>query len=141
MQSVQTILVPVDGSDCSMRALEYAADRVTLAGKGSIMVVNVQIGMPPSRYVSRDMIVEHQERLCRAALKSARGLIKRRKLDADVSMQIGDPAKTIIAFAKRRGCSEIVMGNRGRGRVAGLLLGSVTSKVIQLASCPVTVVK
>lgn len=141
MRSTQAILVPVDGSDCSMRALKYAADRVTQAGKGELLVVNVQMGMPPSRYVSRDMIAEHQERLGRAALEGARRLIKRRKLDADVSMQVGDPAKTIIAFAKRRGCSEIVMGNRGRGRVAGLLLGSVTSKVIQLSSCPVTVVK
>lgn len=139
MRSSQTILVAIDGSACSTRALAYAADRV--AGKGSLTVINVQIGMPSSRYVSREMIAEHQQRLSREALKAARGLIKRRKLDADVSMQIGDPAKTIIAFAKRRGCGEIVMGNQGRGRVTGLLLGSVTSKVIQLASCPVTVVK
>ncbi|GFE80087.1 universal stress protein [Steroidobacter agaridevorans] len=141
MRSTQTILVPVDGSDPSTRALEYAVDRVTMAGKGSLRVVNVQLGMPASRYVSRDMIAEHQHRLADAALKAARALLKRRKLDADISVHIGDPAATIVTLAKRRGCSEIVMGSRGRGRVAGMLLGSVASKVIQLSPCPVTIVK
>jgi nucleotide-binding universal stress UspA family protein len=141
MRSTQTILVPIDGSDPSTRALEYAIDRITAAGKGSLMVANVQLGMPASRYVSREMIAEHQHRLAGAALKAARALLKRRKLDADVSVLVGDPGATIIALAKRRGCSEIVMGSRGRGRVAGMLLGSVASKVIQLTPCPVTIVK
>jgi nucleotide-binding universal stress UspA family protein len=141
MRSTQTILVPVDGSDPSTRALEYAIDRVTQADKGSLIVVNVQLGMPVSRYVSREMIVEHQQGLADTALKAARALLKRRKLDADISVQVGDPAATIVAFAKRRRCSDIVMGSRGRGRVAGMLLGSVASKVIQLAACPVTIVK
>lgn len=141
MRSTQTILVPVDGSDPSTRALEYAVERVATAGKGALMVVNVQLGMPASRYVSREMIAEHQHRLAGAALEAARALLKRRKLEADVSVLIGDPAATIVALAKRRGRSEIVMGSRGRGRVAGMLLGSVASKVIQLAPCPVTIVK
>jgi nucleotide-binding universal stress UspA family protein len=140
MRASQTILVPVDGSDCSTRALEYAADRVSMGRNGLLLVINVQTGMAPSRYVSRQMIAEHQDRLSGEALKAAHALLKRRKLDAAISVHIGDPAKTIVALAKRRGC-EIVMGNRGRGRVAGLLLGSVALKVIQLAPCPVTVIK
>jgi len=117
MRSTQTMLVPVDGSDCSTRALEYAADRVALAGKGSLVVINVQLGMSPSRYVSRAMIAEHQQRFSEEALKPARALLKRRKLDGAVSVQVGDPARTSIAFARRRGCGEIVVGNRGRGRL------------------------
>ncbi|WP_129643159.1 universal stress protein [Peristeroidobacter agariperforans] len=141
MRSTQTILVPVDGSDASTRALEYAVDRVAMADKGSLVVFNVQLGMPASRYVSREMIAEHQHRLAGAALEAARALLKRRKLEADVGVLIGDPAATIVKLAKRRGRSEIVMGSRGRGRVTGMLLGSVASKVIQLAPCPVTIVK
>lgn len=140
-QVANTILVPVDGSDCSKRALEYAQRRVSSAGNCSLLVLNVQPAIPPSRFVSRAMVAEHQKRHSDAALKPARALLRRRKVKADISVQIGDPATTIIALAKSKHCSEIVMGNSGLGRIAKLLLGSVAGKVIQLAPCPVTVVK
>jgi nucleotide-binding universal stress UspA family protein len=45
----------------------------------------------------------------------------------------GDPAETIIETARRENADAIVMGRRGRGRLAGLLLGSVSQKVASLA--------
>lgn len=53
----------------------------------------------------------------------------------------GDPAEEIIALAKDRGVEQIVLGSRGHGRLAGLLLGSVAQKVLAHASCPVLVVR
>jgi nucleotide-binding universal stress UspA family protein len=141
MKSAHAILVPVDGSDCSKRALEYAEKRAASAGNCSLLVLNVQPAIPPSRFVSRAMIAEHQKRSADAALKPARALLKRRRTKADIRVHIGDPATTIIAVAKRKHCSEIVMGNSGLGGIARLLLGSVAAKVIQLAHCPVTVVR
>ena len=87
------------------------------------------------------MIAEHQRRSADEALGPARALLKRLKVNARTHMAIGEPAATIVAFAKKHRCSAIVMGSRGQGQVAGLMLGSVAAKVIYLAKCPVTVVK
>ena len=53
----------------------------------------------------------------------------------------GDPAQEIIAAAGDRQADLIVVGSRGHGRLAGLLLGSVAQKVVSLAPCPVVVVR
>jgi nucleotide-binding universal stress UspA family protein len=52
----------------------------------------------------------------------------------------GDPAEAIIDTARREQADAIVMGRRGRGRLAGLLLGSVSQKVSSLAPCVVILV-
>ncbi len=59
---------------------------------------------------------------------------------ADVLVVIGKPAESIIEFATRKHCEEIVIGTRGLGNFLGWLLDSITTKVIYLAQVPVTVV-
>lgn len=134
------ILVAVDGSDSSLRALKHAA-AAAARWNASLLVLNVQPGIPPSRFVSRSMILEHQQRQAYLALKAARAFLKRRGLDAVVHARVGEPAATIAGLARQRRCRQIIMGSRGLGRVKGMLLGSVAAKVIHLAPCPVTVVK
>ena len=60
--------------------------------------------------------------------------------DVSVNVVLGDPAEQILAVAKDSQADMIVMGNRGHGPLAGLLLGSVAQKVIGLAPCAVVVV-
>ena len=134
---LKKVLVPMDGSKSALRALEFAGRSRDV----SLLVLNVQPGMPSSRFVSRTMIAEHQEREAAAALEPARKLVERLGIDAEIMTAVGDPAETILQVAKKRRCGQIVMGSRGQGRVASLLLGSVANKVIQMSSCPVTVVK
>jgi nucleotide-binding universal stress UspA family protein len=135
--SAKKILVAMDGSKPAMRALEFAATNHA----APLLVLNVQPAMPSSRFVSRSMIADHHRRAADEALARARRLIERRGLDAQVLTAVGDPAETLIRLAKKHRCGVIVMGCRGQGPVASLLLGSVASKVIQTAACPVTVVK
>jgi nucleotide-binding universal stress UspA family protein len=52
----------------------------------------------------------------------------------------GDAAEQIIEIARRKNADAVVLGRRGRGRLAGLLLGSVSQKVVSLAPCTVVVV-
>jgi len=131
------LLVPMDGSGSAMRALKLAAK----TRDAVVLVLNVQPAMPSSRFVSKAMIAGHQRRSADEALAPARALLKRLKLQARTYTAIGEPAAAIVAFAKKHRCSAIVMGSRGQGRIAGLMLGSVAAKVIHLAACPVTVVK
>jgi nucleotide-binding universal stress UspA family protein len=131
------LLIPVDGSKAATRALKFAAK----IPDAVLFVVNVQPAMYSGRRVTKAMIAEHQRRAADEALRTIRVLIKQSKIEARLFTLIGDPASTIVAFAKKRRCFAIVMGNRGRGRLAGLLLGSVASKVIYLAACPVILVK
>jgi nucleotide-binding universal stress UspA family protein len=131
------ILVPMDGSDCALRALKWAAK----AHEAELLVLNVQPALPRSQFVSKDMIAEHQERCAGEALARARALIQRNSLRAQTFSVVGDPAVSILAFAKKHRCAAIVMGSRGQGRIKKLVLGSVAAKVIHAAACPVTLVK
>jgi len=131
------LLVPMDGSVSALKALKWAAKD----GESTVFVLNVQPPLPKSRFISKAMIAEHQRRNADTALDPARALAKRLKLEVRMFTAIGEPAATIVAFADKQRCTGIVMGNRGQHPVAGLLLGSVASKVVHLAKCPVTIVK
>ena len=131
------LLVPIDGSGPALRALKWAGSIQNTA----VLVLNVQPGMPRSRFVSKAMIAEHQRRAADEVFAAARPLIKRLKLDVRTYRAIGDPAATIVAFAKKHRCQAIVMGSRGQGLIAASLLGSTATKVVFLAQCPVTLVK
>ncbi|MDP2680239.1 MAG: universal stress protein, partial [Rhodoferax sp.] len=70
----------------------------------------------------------------------------RQKLDAaglaySSHIMMGETAPTLVEFATDKTCSLIVMGARGLGNVAGLLLGSVATKVVKLSTLPVLLVK
>lgn len=139
--TARKILVPMDGSPSALRALEFAGRKYGEAGHVRLLVLNVQTPLPSSRHVTRAMIDEYHARTSEAALEPARALIERLQLDAECYVQTGEPAAVIASFARRTRCSEIVMGTRGLGRISGLLLGSVATKVIHLAQVPVTLVK
>jgi nucleotide-binding universal stress UspA family protein len=53
----------------------------------------------------------------------------------------GNPATQIVELARRRRADMIIVGSRGRGAVAGTLLGSVSKAVVNSADCPVLVVR
>jgi nucleotide-binding universal stress UspA family protein len=135
------ILVPVDGSPDALRAVRFAARRHAADGGAVLMLLNVQPRMPTSRFVRPAMIKDHHERMSEEALAPARKLCERLGAEYQSQYQQGDPAQVIASFAQRARCSEIVMGTRGLGRISGLMLGSVATKVIQLATVPVTLVK
>jgi nucleotide-binding universal stress UspA family protein len=139
--STRTILVPVDGSPNSLRALKHAAERFRDSSSVHLLLLNVQPALPASRLSPRSMIKDHQQRMSEEALGPARALAGRLGVMFDCYVRVGDPAEVIANFAQRTRSREIIMGTRGLGRVRGLLLGSVTTKVIHLATAPVTLVK
>lgn len=137
----KNILLPVDGSANSLRAVKFALDRFRDARHVQLLLLNVQAGMPSSRHVRPAMIKEHQLRMSEEALAPARELIEKSGIKFDCYFRVGDAAEVIAKFAARTRCAEIIMGTRGLGKIRGLMLGSVTTKVIHLSPVPVMLVK
>ena len=135
------ILLPVDGSDASSRAVDHLVKQLAwYKDKVEIELLNVQPAVP-GIFVSRDMSAKfHQEE----GMKELRDAM--RKLDAAAvsyrhHIGVGDPAETIAGYAKEKRCDQIMMGTRGAGSVTNLVLGSVANKVIHLSPVPVLLVK
>lgn len=138
--TTKTVLIPLDGSANSRRALAYLAKRARTDKRLRLCLLNVQLPLPPSLFVTRAMIEHYHDAKSKEDLKGIRGILATHHVSAETLVRIGNPAQTIVQVAKQRRCAEIVMGTRGLGSLKGLILGSVTTKVIQLSRIPVTVV-
>jgi nucleotide-binding universal stress UspA family protein len=141
---MRNIVVATDGSDGSGRALKVAAELAkAVAATLSIMTVS---GARP---------VQEQKQVTRVegGLADAADALERRILsDAEqearsagvaslkTNLAWGDPAQAIIECVLEKEADALVVGRRGRGQLAGLLLGSVSQKLASLAPCVVIVV-
>ena len=148
---MERILVGVDGSAPSLKAVDFAAD---LASKynAELILLTVTPHLSPEHDAAVEEYARSEHIPVREAelvLTTADNLLDkaRKKAQAKGAMRIsaepsfGNPAQEIIAAAKDRQADLIVVGSRGHGRLTGLLLGSVAQKVISLAHCPVVVVR
>jgi nucleotide-binding universal stress UspA family protein len=140
------ILVPVDGSGSSHRALEHALELYRLQPRSSIVLVNAQhfpgLGVSEMTAVlPPDWEQRAADAQSKKALRTAAETCRKRRVRFEKLTVIGPIAETIIATAKKIGADQIVMGTRGIGAVRQMLLGSVASKVVHLAEIPVTLVR
>jgi nucleotide-binding universal stress UspA family protein len=134
-----TIVIAIDGSECADRTVPVAAGLAAEFGS-EIVVVHVA-----ERIAAWTLAVEAETSQEATDLAdNAVRAIKDRGVSArpDVRSGIrGQVAHTIVDAAKDAGADLIVMGSRGLGDLSGLLLGSVTHRVLHLAQVPVLVVK
>nr|PZN65394.1 MAG: universal stress protein [Pseudomonadota bacterium] len=137
-----TVLVPVDGSPGSLRALAVACQRVKASRSGGrVVALNAQQPMPPNRFAPVADIRDHHERMAAEVFRKVDRVARREGVPVIRQMVVGLPAEVILREARRTRAAEIVMGTRGLGKLGGLLLGSVAMKVVQLADVPVTLVR
>lgn len=140
----QKWLLPVDGSEASLHAVRLAIDearQVTPAPE--LLLVNVQapLSRDITRFVNGETVREFHDENGARALAGARQLLDAAALRYEARVVVGEPAATIADCATGEGCTRIVMGARGLGSVVGMLLGSVTTKVVHLATVPILLVK
>ncbi|MGO9135910.1 MAG: universal stress protein [Methylovirgula sp.] len=141
---MKRILVATDGSNGAERAVAFAAELAKQFGaKLSIITVSGDFSDHEMTQLARS----ESDIGAAIDLRSNRILIKARECaqrigltDIETSAAWGDAAETIIDTAARTQADAIVLGRRGRGRLAGLLLGSVSQKVATLAPCAAIVV-
>jgi nucleotide-binding universal stress UspA family protein len=134
---LERILLAVDQSEHARKAVAAAVE-LARAGGGTVYVLHAQeVVLATARVV--DDSVEEAERLVAGVVEELRqaGVTA----EGSVRSTSGGPARTILERARDLDATLIVLGSRGLGALGGLLLGSVAHKIIQLASCPVLVVR
>ena len=138
------LLLPVDGSDVSLKAVQVAMQLLQQGLAANIVLANVQ--EPANLY---EMMTapdpEVLERVSQAAgvdiLAPAQAILTMAKVDFESEVASGDPAHTIVDIAERYGCDLIIMGARGTSALRSALLGSVSNEVLHAARVPVMIVK
>jgi nucleotide-binding universal stress UspA family protein len=140
---MKEVLVPIDGSECSLRAVSYLIDAAASGTRPRIHIVNVHVPLPTEigQFVARSAIEDFQSERTTAALAGARTKLTAAGIPFDEHAEVGPPAQRIAELADRIGCDHIVMGTHGRAAIAELLVGSTTLKVLHLTKLPVVLVK
>lgn len=138
----ERILLAVDGSEHALHAARVAAELARAMKSEQLRIVICFDGIPsylgePNLEQMVDQKVLKANEVLRQAVESVG------EVPAEIHTELieGDPAEAIIEVAKTRGSNVIVMGSRGLGRLAGLVLGSTSQKVVSHAPCPVLIVR
>jgi nucleotide-binding universal stress UspA family protein len=139
---VNTILVGVDGSEHGDAALVFAAEEAALRGASLLVVCAWEPPMmiaPLGVYTAEafESLGENSKNIVRAAV--ARVAEIQPKVVCEGKAVEGQPAAELLKAAES--ANIIVVGSRGHGGFASLLLGSVTQQVVHHARCPVVIVR
>lgn len=136
------ILVPTDGSDHAVRAINHA---IAIAEDTGAMIHGVHVintgsytGLPieTSAAQVREILTEEAN----TAVRSLEETVANADIEVETHIVEGPPARNIIEMTASLDCDLIVMGTRGRTGIQRLLIGSVTERVLRRAPVPVVVV-
>lgn len=140
------ILVALDGSDYSLKALDIAVD---LAKKYQSQLVLVHVVMrqiyainpPEAGILAGTAIVRELEAEGKAILAKGEETVRTQGLPVEIRLRQGVPAEELLRAAAEEKVDLMVLGSRGLSQVKAFLLGSVSDKVSHHAKCPVLIVR
>jgi nucleotide-binding universal stress UspA family protein len=141
---MKKILVPCDGSENAARAVRYAAAAARENPGIELELLHV---LDPMTFTSpaASLSPDDLSRLCpdeaERVLRPARRILEEAGVPCRVRCRVGPAAGEIVAQAHESGCDGIIMGTRGMGPLANVMIGSVASRVVHLVGVPVTLVK
>jgi|688.fasta_scaffold969466_2 nucleotide-binding universal stress UspA family protein len=139
-------LLPFDGSPAATRALNYLIRQVSsgLAAKAEVHLINVQ-PLADAWIVHRLLPEAELATMARAygeaVLAPAVATLTAAGIKVTPHIERGEIASVITQLAADQSCDQIVMGTRGLSTLGDLLLGSIATRVLHLATVPVTFVK
>lgn len=138
----ENILLAVDGSEHALHAARVASNLANVMKSQTLRIVfaydpiPVHLGEPYLQDAINARLNEAEQIVQKAV--QAVGAVS-----AEIHTELieGNPAEVIIEVAQTNNSNVIVMGSRGLGKLAGLLLGSTSQKVVSHAPCPVLIVR
>jgi nucleotide-binding universal stress UspA family protein len=138
----EKVLLAVDGSDHALHAARLAADLARTMKSKEFRIVVAYDSIPPylgepNMQYAIDARMKEAQSILQAAVEAVGDV------PAEIFTELieGSSADAIINVAVTRASDVIVMGSRGLGTLAGLLLGSTSQKVVSHAPCPVLIVR
>lgn len=139
------ILLPVDGSDCAQRAVEQLLAHCNwFCEAPEIHLLHVHPPIPDGRvlaHVGKETLHAYYREESEVQLAAAQVRLGEAGAAFVTHIHVGQPAEVIVRLAEELACALIVMGTHGRSALAGLLMGSVATRVLHLATCPVMLIK
>lgn len=143
---MKNLLVPFDGSESAGRALDHA---IALARATAARVHAIHVYEEPAAYAlgevavyfPRDELTSYLREASEALRDAAAARLRAAGVPCVAESRVGPVAESIVEYARAQHCDAIVMGTHGRSALAGLLMGSVATRVVHLAPVPVTLVK
>ncbi len=136
------IMVAVDGTDVSLRAVRVAAE-MAARYKSEFVIVTV-VSVPQHLMLSANMdqraIGTYIERLAQGSLAGAIALLREVGVGAEIKAVVGPPAETILSEIESSGADLLVMGRRNRYEPKDLILGSVSYRVSRHVRVPILLV-
>ncbi|HEU4773373.1 MAG TPA: universal stress protein [Lysobacter sp.] len=138
------ILLAVDGSENSTRAAQFVvklAKNLAEPPKITLLHVDPPLLQAVSVKLGAQGTQDYHADNSRYALKGARAVLTRGKLQFEQLALVDDADKAIIKISTKQRADMIVMGSRGLNALSGLFMGSLTTKVVAQSGIPVTVVR
>ena len=137
------LLVPIDGSNNSFRALDHA---IFLSKKitARITVLRVMEYLPLVYVQSQrtmDTILSKYLEESESILKKSIDIGEKKGVRIESKLKKGDAASNILNYSKKEDYDTIIMGRRGTGKLRQLVLGSTSTKVLNHSDCTVVIVK
>ncbi|HEY7114681.1 MAG TPA: universal stress protein [Thermoanaerobaculia bacterium] len=146
MENIRRILLATDFSPASRGAFEQALAFCRRSGAELVLahVYRMPGTLPADMALTPDTAEQIDAKLAAVAESRLRALLeeaRRQEIRGRILLLSGAPGEAIVEAARKAGADMLILGTHGRTGVARLLLGSVASKVIATASCPVLTVR
>ena len=138
------IMIPVDGSEYTQKAVNFYLDHKQSLGKyGSVTLLHVSAPLPRlvSAALSKQLAENHYADEVSEAMSWARTRFAQYEVTCAEKVEIGEAATAICALAEQEKFDLIIIGSRGRGSVPGLAIGSTALKVLTGCKVPVLIVR
>ncbi len=139
------ILIPVDGSDNAIRAVEYVIQySAKLKDVPEIFLLNVQWKLVLGNvklFIDQTTVNDYYREQGAVALASSRAKLDLAKFAYHYHISIGAPAEAVVRYSLEQQIDQIVMSAHGQESLSFYLLGSVASKIVQMSQIPVLLVK
>lgn len=138
------ILVPIDGSDHALSALDYVLDHFPDCRLSLLTVANLgELDLEYQTEVvgfSEDW-ADNAEAYAEEIVDEAAARARDAGVEPTTAVELGNPARIILDYADEHAVDHVVIGSHGREGISRLLLGSVAETVARRATVPVTIVR
>jgi len=134
------ILVPLDGSTYSEKALLHACDMAKNHKSRLILLYVVEKSIPVN-LLDRKEYLEILKKFGNNVLTKAKETTTLQGVDSKIIMKEGNITNEIVKLAKKEQCNLIIVGSKGLGATARFFLGSVSNKLANNSPCSILIVK